>query len=252
MILHDLWLRPLRDVPLIKPGDDLAEIILASIETADWQLQNGDVLVMAQKIVSKAENRIVDLATVRPSPRAIELGLEVQKDARLVELILSESKAVMRSRPGVLIVEHKLGFVLANAGIDRSNVMGEDNALLLPVDPDRSAATIRRAVAARTGVDVGVLIIDSFGRAWRNGTVGTAIGASGIPTLLDQRGRPDLFGKPLETTEVGWADELAAAASLMMGQAGEGRPIVLVRGLVETGEGSAADLLRPKEKDLFR
>jgi coenzyme F420-0:L-glutamate ligase / coenzyme F420-1:gamma-L-glutamate ligase len=252
LISHELWLRPLRDIPLIEPGDDLAEIILASIEKAGWELQNGDVLVMAQKIVSKAENRTVDLATVIPSPRGIELATEVQKDARLVELILSESKNVVRRGPGVLIVEHKLGFVMANAGIDRSNVNGEDHALLLPVDPDRSATVIRRAIAARVEIDVGVLIIDSFGRAWRNGTIGTAIGASGVPTLLDLRGRPDLFGRPLETTEVGWADELAAAASLMMGQAGEGRPVVLVRGLVETGEGSAADLLRPKQKDLFR
>jgi coenzyme F420-0:L-glutamate ligase/coenzyme F420-1:gamma-L-glutamate ligase len=252
LISHDLWLRPLRDIPLIEPGDDLAEIILASIEKADWELRNGDVLVMAQKIVSKAENRTVDLATVIPSPRAIELATEVQKDARLVELILSESVAVVRRGPGVLIVEHKLGFVMANAGIDRSNVNGENHALLLPVDPDRSATVIRRTIAARVGIDVGVLIIDSFGRAWRNGTIGTAIGTSGVPTLLDLRGCPDLFGRPLETTEVGWADELAAAASLMMGQAGEGRPVVLVRGLVETGEGSAADLLRPKQKDLFR
>jgi coenzyme F420-0:L-glutamate ligase/coenzyme F420-1:gamma-L-glutamate ligase len=252
LISHDLWLRPLRDIPLIEPGDDLAEIILASIEKADWDLQNGDVLVMAQKIVSKAENRTVDLATVIPSSRAIELATEVRKDARLVELILSESENVVRRGPGVLIVEHKLGFVMANAGIDRSNVNGEDHALLLPVDPDRSATVIRRAIAARVEIDVGVLIIDSFGRAWRNGTIGTAIGASGVPTLLDLRGRADLFGRPLETTEVGWADELAAAASLMMGQAGEGRPVILVRGLVETGEGSAADLLRPKQKDLFR
>jgi coenzyme F420-0:L-glutamate ligase/coenzyme F420-1:gamma-L-glutamate ligase len=252
LIAHDLRLRALPAIPLIEPGDDLAEIILASIKKADWELQNGDVLVMAQKIVSKAENRIVDLATVIPSPRAIELATEVQKDARLVELILSESKTVMRRSPGVLIVEHKLGFVMANAGIDRSNVNGEDHALLLPVDPDCSATVIRHAIAARAKIDVGVLIIDSFGRAWRNGTIGTAIGASGVPTLLDLRGRPDLFGRPLETTEVGWADELAAAASLMMGQAGEGRPVILVRGLAETGEGSAADLLRPKQKDLFR
>ena len=252
MIAHDLRLRALPAIPLIEPGDDLAEIILASIKKADWELQNGDVLVMAQKIVSKAENRIVDLATVTPSPRAIELATEVQKDARLVELILSESENVVRRGPGVLIVEHKLGLVMANAGIDRSNVNGEDHALLLPLDPDRSATVIRRAIAVRVGIDVGVLIIDSFGRAWRNGTIGTAIGASGVPALLDLRGRPDLFGRPLETTEVGWADELAAAASLMMGQASEGRPVILVRGLVETGEGSAADLLRPKQKDLFR
>lgn len=245
-------MRPLRDIPLIQPGDDLAAVILASLEKSGWALQNGDVLVMAQKVVSKAENRIVDLAGVTPSPRAVELAREVDKDPRLVELILLESKAVVRHRPGVLIVEHRLGFVMANAGIDRSNVNGGEQALLLPLDPDRSAAEIRRAIVARAKVDVGVLIIDSFGRAWRNGTIGTAIGASGVPTLLDLRGRPDLYGRPLETTEVGWADELASAASLMMGQASEGRPVILVRGVTETGEGSAADLLRPKEKDMFR
>jgi coenzyme F420-0:L-glutamate ligase / coenzyme F420-1:gamma-L-glutamate ligase len=252
LIPQDLWLRPLRDIPLIQSGDDLAAIILASLEQSGWALQNGDVLVMAQKVVSKAENRIVDLASVTPSPRAIELAAEVDKDPRLVELILSESNAVVRHRPGVLIVEHRLGFVMANAGIDRSNVTGGEQALLLPLDPDRSAAEIRRVIAARTKTDVGVLIIDSFGRAWRNGTIGTAIGASGIPTLLDLRGRPDLYGRPLETTEVGWADELACAASLMMGQASEGRPIILVRGVTEAGEGSASDLVRPKEKDMFR
>jgi coenzyme F420-0:L-glutamate ligase/coenzyme F420-1:gamma-L-glutamate ligase len=252
LIPQELWLRPLRDIPLIQPGDDLAGVILASLEKSGWPLQGGDVLVLAQKVVSKAENRIVDLAGVTPSSRAVELSAEVDKDPRLVELILSESKAVVRHRPGVLIVEHRLGFVMANAGIDRSNVNGGEQALLLPLDPDRSAAEIRRAIAARTKVDIGVLIIDSFGRAWRNGTIGTAIGASGIPTLLDLRGRPDLYGRPLETTEVGWADELASAASLMMGQAGEGRPIILVRGVTEVGEGSVADLVRPKEKDMFR
>jgi coenzyme F420-0:L-glutamate ligase / coenzyme F420-1:gamma-L-glutamate ligase len=252
LIAQDLLLRPLRDIPLIRPGDDLAAIILESLEKSGWTLQAGDVLVLAQKVVSKAESRIVDLADVTPSPRAVELGREVDKDARLVELILSESKSVVRHRPGVLIVEHRLGFVMANAGIDRSNVDGAEQALLLPLDPDRSAAEIRRAIAARTRVDVGVLIIDSFGRAWRNGTIGTAIGASGVPTLLDLRGRPDLYGRPLETTEVGWADELASAASLMMGQASEGRPIILVRGVTEAGEGTVADLVRPKEKDMFR
>jgi coenzyme F420-0:L-glutamate ligase / coenzyme F420-1:gamma-L-glutamate ligase len=252
LIPQDLWLRPLRDIPFIQPGDDLVSIILASLERTGWALQNGDVLVLAQKVVSKAENRIVDLAGVTPSSRAVELAAEVDKDPRLVELILSESKAVVRLRPDVLIVEHRLGFVMANAGIDRSNVNGGEQALLLPLDPDRSAAEIRRAIGARTNVDVGVLIIDSFGRAWRNGTIGTAIGASGIPTLLDLRGRPDLYGRPLETTEVGWADELASAASLMMGQASEGRPIILVRGVTEAGEGFAADLVRSKEKDMFR
>lgn len=248
-----LCLRPLRGVPLVKAGDDLAAVILTALRASDQDLQNGDVLVLAQKIVSKAEGRSVDLSTVAPTPHAIELAAQTQKDARVVELILSESKAVLRARPGVIIVEHRLGLVLANAGIDRSNVEGADHALLLPLDPDQSSRAIRGAIAERTGIAVGVLIIDSIGRAWRNGTVGTAIGAAGIPTLLDLRGRPDLYERKLETTEVGWADELASAASLMMGQANEGRPIVLARGLFDhAADGRARDLLRPKDRDLFR
>jgi coenzyme F420-0:L-glutamate ligase / coenzyme F420-1:gamma-L-glutamate ligase len=249
---HDLVLTPLDGIPMIAAGDDLAAVILAALQSADYTLLAGDVLVVAQKIVSKAEGRTVDLRTVTPSPRAVALGKETHKDPRIVELILAESTEVLRCRPGVLIVAHRLGIVLANAGIDRSNV-GEECALLLPRDPDRSCAELRRAIGAAAGVDIGVMIIDSIGRAWRNGTIGTAIGVSGLPGLLDLRGTPDLFGRALETTEVGFADELAAAASLVMGQAGEGRPVVLARGLgYGRRDGTAQELIRAREKDLFR
>lgn len=244
---------PLAGVPLVQAGDDLAAIILAALDASGQGLRPGDVVAIAQKVVSKAEGRRIDLRMVAPSARAKELADATGKDARLVELILAESTAVLRYRPGVLIVVHRLGMVLANAGIDRSNVDGAEHALLLPLDPDRSCAEIRRALRDATGADAGIVIIDSIGRAWRNGTIGTAIGASGIPGLLDLRGRPDLFGRRLETTEVGLADELAAAASLVMGQAGEGRPVALVRGLgYERRDGSARELLRAPEKDLFR
>jgi coenzyme F420-0:L-glutamate ligase / coenzyme F420-1:gamma-L-glutamate ligase len=249
---HELVLTPLDGIPMIAAGDDLAAIILAALDRSDSNLIAGDVLVLAQKIVSKAEGRTVDLRTVTPSPRAVALGKETHKDPRVVELILSESTEVLRHRPGVLIVSHRLGIVLANAGIDRSNVGGDD-VLLLPHDPDRSCVELRRALRAACGVDVGVMIIDSIGRAWRNGTIGTAIGVSGLPGLLDLRGTSDLFGRALETTEVGLADELAAAASLMMGQAGEGRPVVLARGLgYGRCDGTAQELIRTREKDLFR
>ncbi|MEP9380505.1 coenzyme F420-0:L-glutamate ligase [Aquabacter sp. CN5-332] len=249
----ELRLIPLRGVPWVMPGDDLADILFAALATSGQTLQVGDVLVLAQKIVSKAEGRLVHLPTVTPSTRAEELAQKTQKDARLVELVLLESAEVLRAVPGVLVVAHRLGMVLANAGIDRSNVDGHDCALLLPVDPDASSGALRREIKARTGLDVAVLIIDSIGRAWRMGTVGTTIGASGLPTLLNLRGTPDLFGRPLETTEIGMADELAAAASLVMGQGAEGRPIVLARGVpYARTEASAKNLIRPRDKDLFR
>jgi coenzyme F420-0:L-glutamate ligase/coenzyme F420-1:gamma-L-glutamate ligase len=250
---HSLVLTAVPGIPMIAAGDDLAAIIVKALRDADLALAAGDVLVLAQKIVSKAEGRSVDLATVTPSPRAVALAEETGKDFRVVELILAESTEVLRHRPGVLIVAHKLGLVLANAGIDRSNVDGREHVLLLPRDPDRSCAELRRAIAAGTGVEAGVVIIDSIGRAWRNGTIGTAIGVAGLPGLLDLRGTPDLFGRPLETTEVGLADELAAAASLVMGQAGEGTPVVLARGLrYGRRDGTASELIRAREKDLFR
>ena len=250
-----LSLLALAGIPLIKQGDDLADVILQGLTSSGAELQPGDVIVLAQKIVSKAEGRQIELSSVTPSPRALELAPVIDKDPRLVELILNESTEVLRTRPGVIVVEHRLGLVLANAGIDQSNV-GQDEseqALLLPLDPDQSCKFLRDALHQRTGVDVAVVIIDSLGRAWRNGTVGIAIGVSGLPGLLDMRGDPDLFDRPLKTTELGLADEVAAAASLVMGQASEGRPIVLMRGVpYNRREGSAAELLRPKELDMFR
>ncbi len=251
MIRRAVELYAVEGLPLVAPGDDLAGLILAALPSDDAWLQDGDVVVIAQKVVSKAEGRSVDLGTVTPSPRAVEIAAQAHKDPRVVELILAESNEVLRIRPGVIIVEHRLGLVLANAGIDRSNVEGE-TALLLPVDPDGSAQRIRERLVAGTGAVVGVMIIDSIGRAWRNGTIGTTIGAAGVATMRDLRGQPDLFGRKLETTEVGAADEVAAAASLVMGQAAEATPVVVVRGIDLTGSGSARDLLRPKPMDMFR
>jgi coenzyme F420-0:L-glutamate ligase/coenzyme F420-1:gamma-L-glutamate ligase len=248
-----LVLRPLLNIPSITAGDDLAEIAVAAVAQIGETLQSGDVLVFAQKVVSKAEGRAVELATVLPSERAQDLGRQTGLDHRLVELILSESTAIVRQRRELLIVQHRLGFILANAGIDASNVGGDGRVLLLPSDPDASATRLRYAVRQSTGADVGVLIIDSWGRPWRLGTVGCAIGLSGLPGLIDMRGWPDLNGRPLQRTEVGFADELAAAASILMGQAAEGRPIVLVRGLSdERRDGTARELLRPESTDLFR
>jgi coenzyme F420-0:L-glutamate ligase/coenzyme F420-1:gamma-L-glutamate ligase len=214
------------------------------------------VLVLAQKSVSKAEGRMADLATVKPSARAIALAVDVDKDPRLVEVILSESVRVVRARRNVLIVEHRLGFIMANAGVDQSNVGPVDGAqrvLLLPEYPDRSAAVLRRGLAAATGIDLAVVINDSFGRAWRRGTAGVAIGVAGLPALIDLRGRPDLFGRTLEVSVIGFADEIAAAASLVMGQADEAAPVVLVRGLRWAApESTAASLIRPSSEDLFR
>lgn len=257
-----LTLTPLGGIPLVRPGDNLPALLLAALQAQEIPLQDGDILVLAQKIVSKAEGRLVHLSQVTPSPRALELGQAVDKDPRLVELILRESRAVIRTRPGTLIVEHRLGFICASAGIDHSNVHPEDDpagldpegwVLLLPENPDASAQAIRDALEAASARRLGVLIIDSHGRAWRLGTVGMAIGLSGLPGLTDMRGWPDLFGYQLKITQVGVADELAAAASLMMGQAAEGTPAVHVRGFpYPLRSGSLAELLRPKDQDLFR
>jgi coenzyme F420-0:L-glutamate ligase / coenzyme F420-1:gamma-L-glutamate ligase len=253
-----LTLTPLIGIPLIRQGDNLADIIVHSLGASNIQLQDSDILVFAQKIVSKAEGRAVNLATVTASPRAVELGAQTEKDPRVVELILQESNEVLRTRIGAIIVEHKLGFVCANAGIDHSNVAGlgdsvEEWVLLLPQDPDQSAKKMRAEIRSKTGKKIGVLIIDSHGRAWRNGTVGVAIGIAGLPGLQDLRGKPDLFNFTLQVTQVGVADELAAAASLMMGQAAEGTPVVHVRGFpYELREASLKELIRPKELDLFR
>jgi coenzyme F420-0:L-glutamate ligase/coenzyme F420-1:gamma-L-glutamate ligase len=247
----------LAGVPLVHPGDDLVGIILDAVAASGDALADGDVLVLAQKIVSKAEGRIVDLATVTPSAEALKLAAETGKDVRLVHLVLQEAVEVVRHRPGVLVVEHKCGAVLANAGIDASNVepgaAAGERVLLLPEDPDASCARLRDELRARTGVAVGVVMNDSLGRAWRNGTVGAALGAAGIAALKDLNGRPDLFDRPLKATQIGLADELAAAASLVMGQADEGRPVVLIRGMPYALEdGRARDLVRDRALDMFR
>jgi coenzyme F420-0:L-glutamate ligase/coenzyme F420-1:gamma-L-glutamate ligase len=244
------------DFPLVQAGDDLAALIAAALERAEQQPATGDVIVVAQKIISKAEDRFVDLATVTPSERARAIGEEIQKDPRLVEVILGESTRVVRQRPGLLIVEHRLGYVMANAGVDHSNVSapdGRERVLLLPRDPDTSAEALRAKLSERFGCDLAVIVNDSFGRAWRRGTVGVALGVAGLPAAVDLRGEPDLFGQTLQTTIVGFADELAAAASLAMGQAAEALPVVLVRGLVWSAPASTGRaLVRPPEEDLFR
>ena len=242
-----LQLFALPDLPLVQAGDDLAAQLSAAMARAGLAPEPGDVLAIAQKIVSKAEGRSIALASVAPSQAARDLATQTGKDARLVELILSESERVVRARPNLIIVKHRLGFVMANAGIDQSNVGEDGQALLLPRDPDASAA----ALAARLGLPV--VITDSFGRAWRRGTVGVAIGAAGLPALQDLRGRPDLFGRTLMVSITGFADEIAAAAGLVMGQGAEGIPAVLLRGLAWSGAvNPAAELLRPAQEDLFQ
>jgi coenzyme F420-0:L-glutamate ligase/coenzyme F420-1:gamma-L-glutamate ligase len=251
---RQLVLTALPGLPLVQPGDALVPMIDDGLARAGITLAGGDVLVIAQKIISKAEGRRVHLADVDPSAEAVALAAATEKDPAVVELVLRESRRVLRTRPGLIVVEHRLGFVCANAGIDRSNVEGEGEwVLLLPVDPDASAQSIRAGLAQLHDTDLGVLIVDSHGRAWRMGTVGTAIGVAGFPALQDLRGRPDLFGRHLEITQVGLADEVSAAASILLGQADEGSPVVHVRGLpYPLREGRLAELIRPEEEDLFR
>ncbi len=252
--MRELRLIALPGIPEVAPGADPAALLLEAMARAEQLLQAGDILVLAQKIVSKAEGRLVPLAGVTPSDRAQAIAREAGKDPRMVELILRESREVLRVKPGIIIVEHRLGFIMANAGIDQSNLPGADDAvLLLPEDPDASARRLRDALREKSGVETGVLIIDSFGRAWRNGVAGTAIGLAGLPGLVDLRGRPDREGRPLRVTQVAAADELAAAASLLMGQTNEGCPAVLARGFPYTlRDGRTAELLRPRAEDLFR
>ncbi|MBE7435783.1 MAG: coenzyme F420-0:L-glutamate ligase [Anaerolineales bacterium] len=256
--MSQLVLTPLKNIPLIRQGDNLADILVNALPDTDLELRNNDIFVVAQKIISKSEGRMVNLADITPSSRAMELVPQVEKDPRLIELILRESKEVMRVRKDVIVVEHRLGFVCANAGIDHSNVKGEGNVdeeyvLLLPQDPDASAQKLRYEIKQLANKDVGVMIIDSHGRAWRNGTVGICIGLSGIPALVDERGWKDLFGYTLKATVVGVADELAAAASLVMGQAAEGTPVIHARGFpYPLGDGSLKELIRPKKMDMFR
>jgi coenzyme F420-0:L-glutamate ligase/coenzyme F420-1:gamma-L-glutamate ligase len=256
--MSQLILTTLKGIPLIHPGFDLAAVLMQALTDTGMVLQDGDILVLAQKIVSKAEGRLVNLTQVTPSAEAIRLAAITEKDARFIELVLRESRQVLRTRPGTIIVEHRCGFVCANAGIDHSNVAGgwgaaEDWVLLLPDDADASARRIRDQLHVKTGAVVGVMVIDSHGRAWRLGILGTCIGLAGMPGLVDLRGVPDLFGYQLRITQVAAADELAAAASLMMGQAAEGSPVVHVRGFpYPLREGTLSELIRSKELNLFR
>jgi coenzyme F420-0:L-glutamate ligase/coenzyme F420-1:gamma-L-glutamate ligase len=253
-----LTLTALPDIPFINPGDDLVAILSTALAKANLNLVDGDILVLAQKIVSKSEGRLVNLTQVIPSPHAIELAQQVDKDPRFVELVLQESLEVVRTRPGTLIVEHRQGFICANAGIDHSNVEGlwgnsEDWVLLLPEDADASAERIRQGLVSNKSIKLGVMIIDSHGRAWRNGVVGVCIGLAGLPAVVDLRGASDIFGFKLKITQVAAADELAAGASLLMGQAAESTPVVHVRGFpYPLRESHMDELIRTKETDLFR
>jgi coenzyme F420-0:L-glutamate ligase/coenzyme F420-1:gamma-L-glutamate ligase len=251
--MNNITLTPVMGIPLIQPSDDLPRILANALDS--YAPGEGDVLVLAQKIVSKAEGRLVDLAGVTPSPRALDLAAITQKDPRLIEVILWDSTHVVRARPGLIIVEHKLGWICANAGIDRSNVApeGQDIVLRLPADPDGAARHLRESLRKQLGIDLSVIIADSHGRPHRMGTIGVAIGVSGLPGLEDWRGRKDLFGYTLQHTEVALADQIASAATLLLGQAAEAVPAVLVRGVsFERREGTARELVRSKEMDLFR
>lgn len=244
----------LETLPSFTADHGLADEILAAAKREGFDFRDGDILVVAQKIVSKVEGRLCHLKDFQPSDRALALTEETGKDPRLVEAVLSESTAVIRTRPGVIIVEHRLGHIMANAGIDRSNIGGrEDTLLLLPRDPDASAAALRAALVVATGARVGVIVSDSFGRPWRIGTTGIAIGTAGPAMVIDRRGEPDRDGRPLQVTEIGFADTVAAAAVLVMGEGAEGRPAAIVRGLdwAEASGGTRSGL-RPAEQDLFR
>lgn len=251
-------LTPLSSFPLVQPGDNLADFIVQGLDEAGLALQDGDILVVAQKIVSKSEGRLRNLTKVLPSKAAEDLAVRAEKDPRVMELVLQESREVLRVRPGSVIVEHRLGFVCANAGIDHSNVAGEGNnneewVLLLPENPDLSAHNIRIQLESASRCRLGVMIIDSHGRAWRLGVVGVAIGVSGLPALVDMRGKPDMLGYILRHTTIGAADELAAGASLAMGQAAEGTPVVHARGFPYVlRDSNLKELLRPQDQDMFR
>lgn len=255
MPARSLTLTALAGLPLIKPGDDLAALLIAALKRTQFVPQSKDIIIVAQKVVSKAEGRFVDLKNVVPSSRAVALGEEVNKDARLVEVILSESEEIIRKQRDVLIVAHRRGFIMANAGVDQSNVADENEelVLLLPRDPDGSAAALKARLDREFGVDLAIVINDSFGRPWRRGVVGVALGVAGLPVLRNMIEVPDLFGRKMRVTEIAVADEIAAAGSLLMGQGAEGQPAVHLRGLDWNEQAQPASAaLRPKHTDLFR
>ncbi len=249
-----LHIQALGGIPLVREGDDITALILSALRENQVELQEGDVLVVSSKIISKAEGRRVALDSVKPGEEAMRLAEEVQKDPRVVELILQESSMVSRTAPYVLVTQHRLGFVSANSGIDQSNIeYSEDYVLLLPLDPDASAITLRDRLLAETGQHIAIVVSDTHGRPFRLGNIGVAIGLAGIPALVDQRGETDLFGRVLKATVQGYGDLIASAAHLVCGEGAEGLPVVLVRGLdLPDGEGTARDLNRPPEMDLYR
>ncbi len=253
MITNQLVIEPVTGLPNLQPGDDLGALLIQALNEVGGLLP-GDVVAVVSKAVARCEDRFVDLATLRPDPTAVKLSRVVQKDPRLVHLILQESTAVSRVAPGVMIVRHKLGFISANAGIDASNVGREgDWVLLLPADPDGSARHLRGQLEAAFGSPIGLVITDSHGRPFRKGAQGIAIGLSGLPAMLDQRGQSDLYGRVLEHTELPLADQLASAADLVAGAGSEGVAAVRLRGLKWTPDdhARAADLQRAKDKDLY-
>lgn len=255
-MLDGIQLRALPGIPEIRRGDDVATIIRQTLAHNNQQLADGSVLVIAQKIISKAEGRLIKLDEVSPSPRAQELAGITKKDPRLVELILSESSAILRAVPGVMIVRHRLGYVMANAGIDQSNLpdnVDGEQALLLPVNPHTSANNIRATLTTRSGDHPGVVISDSFGRPWRNGVINVALASAGIPSLINQCNTPDRHGRTLQHTVIAHADAVAAGAALVMGESGEGTPVAIVTGLHSTAPvNDATTLIRPLESDLFQ
>mgnify|MGYP003571074817 CR=1 FL=1 len=251
-----LSLSVIRDIPLVRTGDDLAAIILQAMSSCGHEFENNDIIAIAQKIVSKAQGRIVNLAEVTPSKEAVRLAREINKDPRQIELVLTESKSVIACKPGVIIVEHHTGVILANAGIDHSNVSADSEGeyvSLLPEDSNRSAGDIKQAIESRCGKKIGVLITDSIGRPWRLGTTGIALGSAGILPLRDLRGNRDMFGHELMVSETADADSLASAACLLMGEADNATPVVLIRGFecIDT-QLDSRQLLRPEKEDLFR
>jgi len=242
----------LRKLPLIKEGDKVADSIVKAAEEEQVTIENRDVIVIAQKIVSKAEGGIIHLKSVTASPTAEEIAKTSGKDPRHVEVILQQSSKIVRKKEAHLIVETKHGFICANAGVDRSNVEDPDTLSILPVDADRSAHAIRERVRELTGVEVGVIISDTFGRAWRIGQVNVAIGVDGLRPIIDYRGQKDMFGYVLNVTQMAVADELASAAELVMRKS-DGVPVAIIKGFqYEPGRGSAKELIRPEEEDLFR
>ena len=245
---EDVRVIPLRGLPELDEGDDLAALVVEAAARAGG-LERDDIVVVAQKAVSKVEGRVVDLRGVEPSPKARELAAD--QDPRRIEVILREAREIVRTRPPLVIVETSHGFVCASAGVDASNAKGPDTVVLLPLDPDASAHRLRGRIRDVTGIDVGVIVSDSFGRAWRRGTTDVALGVAGIAALLDLKGERDSMGYELHGTEIAVADEIAGAAQLVMGKT-RGVPAAIVRGVSAAGDGRGADLVMPRERDLFR